>query len=306
MADLPGRAPVPLRVVLPEEAGPDDRLRELLEQLRAEAGQADRDGDDSAAADLRRAAVALACRYGALTREALPGPDPTPVRATCFGDFRLCAGGRPLTLSGLRPRARSALRLLALQAGRPVHREVLLAALWPEADPLSASRSMLTTLSSVRAVLGETGATRALTREGAAYRLDATAVVTDLALADAALHAAKQLRADRPAEADAAYERALDLYAGELLVEEGPADWVVEPREEWRTRMAAAAYEQAVLRYSAGRPAAAVAAARRGLAVDRNSDPLWRVLLAALRADDDAAAAERAEAEYGQVLASLT
>ncbi|MCW2779296.1 MAG: transcriptional regulator, family, partial [Frankiales bacterium] len=257
------------------------------------------------AADLRRAAVALAGRHGAATRDDVPRAPEAPARATCFGSFSLVVDGRPLPLSGLRPRARSVLRLLALQGGRPLHREVLLASLWPETDQVSAARSMLTTLSSVRAVLVSTPAEGALSREGAAYRLDPEAVVTDVALADAALDRARRAAADLAADADGAYVAALDLYAGELLAEEGPAEWVVEPREDWRVRMAGAAHELAVLRYRRGQTAAAAAAARRGLAVDRRSDQLWRVLVAALRAGEDDVAAERAESDYGSLLSEL-
>jgi DNA-binding SARP family transcriptional activator len=216
----------------------------------------------------------------------------------------MSVAGRPLPLSGLRPRARSALRLLALQGGRPLHREALLDALWPEADQVSGSRSMLTTLSSVRSVLATTPAAGALVREGAAYRLDPDAIVTDVALADQALQRARRARATAGTDADAAYVSALGLYGGELLTEEGPAEWVVQPREAWRARMAGAAHELAVLRYARGEATAAADAARQGLSVDRHSDPLWRVLIASLRAGEDDAAAERAASDYACVLAS--
>ena len=278
-------------------------MRRLLEELSSEAAQADREGDASGAEALRSAAVALACRHGAATREVVPVSPDGPARATCFGSFSLTVGGRPLALTSLRPRARSALRLLALQGGRPLHREALLDALWPEADAVSGARSMLTTLSSVRAVLATTPAAGALVREGAAYRLDPEAVVTDVALADQALQRARRARVQATADADAEYVGALDLYAGELLAEEGPAEWVVEPREAWRARMSAAAHELAVLRYARGQATSAADAARHGLAVDRHSDPLWRVLIASLRAGEDDAAAERAASDYALVLA---
>lgn len=294
---------VALRALLPVQGGPDSRVRRLLDELRIEAAHADREGDATAAAELRAAAVALACRHGAATRELVPSARDRLTRATCFGSFSISVGGRPLPLSTLRPRARSALRLLAVQGGRPLHREALLDALWPEADQASAARSMLTTLSSVRSVLAATPAAGALVREGAAYRLDPDAVVTDVALADQALVRARRARNQAGVDADAEYVVALDLYAGELLAEEGPAEWVVEPRESWRARMAGAAHELAVLRYTSGQTTAAAVAARQGLAVDRHSDPLWRVLIAALRAGEDDAAAERASADYACLLA---
>ena len=219
--------------------------------------------------------------------------------------FSLTVGGHPLALAALRPRARSTLRLLALHAGQPVHREVLLASLWPEADEASASRSLLTTLSSLRTALREGGAEGALQREGAAYLLSAQTVLTDLTLADRALARARRYRDTAPEDADAAYVHALDLYAGEVLAEEGPAEWVSRPREQWSARMSTAAHELAVLRYRRGQLTGAVAAARRGLTLDRWSDPLWRVLIAALRAGDDSVSADRAEGEYTALLVDL-
>lgn len=292
---------VALRALPQQPSGAVREVQALLEALRIEAAEADRDGDGVAADDLRRAAVALACRHGAATRADVPSRD-TPARAACFGSFSLSAGGRPLPLGSLRPRARSVLRLLALQGGRPLHREVLLSALWPESDQASAARSMLTTLSSLRGVLAMTPAAGALVRDGAAYRLLPEVVVTDIALAERSL---EQARHAPSREVDAAYESALDLYAGDLLEEEGPAEWVVEPREQWRQRMAGASHELAVLRYRRGQTGPAVRAARRGLAVDRHSDALWRVLVASLRADDDQMAADRAEGDYASLLQEL-
>ena len=106
MSDIPGAAlsAVPLRA-LPQQQTPDHRLRALLGELRAEAAQADRDGDGAAADTLREAAVALASRHGAVTRLTLPAQD-GPARATCFGAFSLTVGGHPLALAALRPRAR--------------------------------------------------------------------------------------------------------------------------------------------------------------------------------------------------------
>ncbi len=292
---------VPLRAP-PQPCTPDSRLRSLQVELRAEAFQADREGDGASAVALRAAAVALASRHGAVTRLTLPAHD-EPARATCFGAFSLSVAGRPLALSGLRPRARSTLRLLALHAGQPVHREVLLASLWPEADESSASRSLLTTLSSLRTALRDGGVDGALQREGSAYLLGAQAVLNDLTLADRALARARRYRDTAPEDADAAYVHALDLYAGELLAEEGPAEWVSGPREQWRARMSTAAHELAVLRYRRGQLTEAVAAARSGLGLDRWSDPLWRVLIAALRAGADDVSADRAENDYTALLA---
>ncbi len=297
-------------------AAPAQRTADDLADLEALQGalrHAQRVGDDEDAVALLRAMayvhglhgepeVALALRQHAarLRQQAVsPGLD-----ITCFGPFEVLDDGRPVSLAALRPRARAVLRLLALHAGRPVHREALLAALWPEADAVAAGRSLQTTVSSLRAVLAGSLAGEALVREDGAYRLTA-AVSTDVERADRALERAAALRGTSPELAAAAYEGALDLYAGDLLEEEGPAEWVVEHRSAWRVRITTAAGDLARLELQRGRPTAAARAARRGLAVDRLVDGLWRVLVEALHADGDVATAHAATQEYDALLQQL-
>ncbi len=292
---------VALRALPQQPSGAVREVQALLEALRIEAAEADRDGDGVAADDLRRAAVALACRHGAATRADVPSRD-TPARAACFGSFSLSAGADP-SLWAVCARGRAAsCGCSRCRAADPFTARSCCPLCGPRADQASAARSMLTTLSSLRGVLAMTPAAGALVRDGAAYRLLPEVVVTDIALAERSL---EQARHAPSREVDAAYESALDLYAGDLLEEEGPAEWVVEPREQWRQRMAGASHELAVLRYRRGQTGPAVRAARRGLAVDRHSDALWRVLVASLRADDDQMAADRAEGDYASLLQEL-
>ena len=90
------------------------------------------------------------------------GHDALAIRA--FGRFEMLVGDRQVDLAGLKPRPRALLRLLALNAGRPVHREVLIDSLWPEADPDTAARSLHVALSAIRHELqpgGQPGQRRA-------------------------------------------------------------------------------------------------------------------------------------------------
>ena len=68
----------------------------------------------------------------------------------CFGRFELRVGGKARALSGVRPKARAVLRLLALHAGRPVHREVLIDALWPDLDATAGTHNLQVCVSSLR------------------------------------------------------------------------------------------------------------------------------------------------------------
>ncbi|MBM3679538.1 MAG: PAS sensor protein, partial [Actinobacteria bacterium] len=60
----------------------------------------------------------------------------------CLGGLSLRLRGRDVDLGRLKPRARSLLRLLAMHEGRPVHREVLMEALWPECDLFTGGRNL--------------------------------------------------------------------------------------------------------------------------------------------------------------------
>jgi DNA-binding SARP family transcriptional activator len=226
-----------------------------------------------------------------------------PFGVCCLGGLRLSLDGEP-DLRALTPRARSLLRLLALHEGRPVHREVLMEALWPGADPSSSGRNLQVLVSNLRQVL-EPGRGRGddtlVARDGDAYRLalpedveiDVTAFRRTLARARACRD---------PKTAAVAYARALDLYVGELFPEEGPADWVLEPRELLLAEAVEAARDLAEALLVLGDPLAAVRACRRGLALDRQDATLWRLCIVAYEAAGDASAAERARERQRRAL----
>ncbi len=98
---------------------------------------------------------------------------------------------------------------------------------------------------------------------------------------------------------------ALELYGGDLLPEDGPADWVVERRERCRLLAVGAAQLLAELCLAAGDAAEAASACGAGLAVDRYHDPLWRLLIEARERAGDPGAASRARQEYAALLSGL-
>jgi len=83
------------------------------------------------------------------------------------------AGGEPVDLGAVKPRARKLLHVLAIHADRSVHREVLIEELWPGTDPDVGARNLHVALSSLRQLLLAepcSGAVR-IVREGTGYRL---------------------------------------------------------------------------------------------------------------------------------------
>jgi DNA-binding SARP family transcriptional activator len=97
----------------------------------------------------------------------------------------------------------------------------------------------------------------------------------------------------------------LSSYAGDLLPEDGAADWVIDPRERYRTLAVGAAATLAELHLDRGDAESAAGAAARGVHIDRYHDRCWRVLIRAHEAQGDHAAAQRALRGYRDVLDSL-
>jgi DNA-binding SARP family transcriptional activator len=238
------------------------------------------------------------------------GSVPT-ITVRCFGTFRMTVDGAPVDLAAIKPRVRSLVRLLALQGGDPVHRERIIQCLWPdEPDVKVGTRNLQVAVSSLRQLVEpgvQRGAAAVVVRDGDGYRLalqDETA--SDLSTFWRAIDRGRLARAARDSPAAvAAYGEALDAYAGDLLADEGPAEWVVAERDRCRLAVGDAAQVVADLAMEAGDHLAAITACERGLRIDAYRDGLWRSLVAAYESAGDKAASTRASARYQGVLAEL-
>jgi DNA-binding SARP family transcriptional activator len=231
-----------------------------------------------------------------------------PVEIRCFGAFAMAVWGRPVDLAALKPRPRAVLRLLAVNAGRPVHREVIQEALWQDVEPDAGARSLHVALSALRRELEPppgNGGHEILVREGDAYRLaipEGSRV--DVLVFDEALQRARSARGRDDGAAVAAYRAAIAGYAGDLLPEDGPADWIVARRDRARADYVEAALGLAEL-VVAEQPAEAAAVCTAALGIDAYHDPLWRLLVEARERAGDWAAAASARASYTRMLADL-
>ncbi|WTW92442.1 winged helix-turn-helix domain-containing protein [Streptomycetaceae bacterium NBC_01309] len=175
-----------------------------------------------------------------------------PVDIRCFGGFTVRLGGRPLDLLTLTPQSRVLFRLLALHAGRPVHREVLAAAMWPDAPADAAFHRLQTAVYKLRRFLepgrGRRGASEFVPFEDGAYRLRLPeGSYLDIAAAEDALARARQAaaRGDVPGETRILREL-LAVADAILLPETGPEEWVVGPRDRWLDAATEARYRLAV------------------------------------------------------------
>jgi DNA-binding SARP family transcriptional activator len=241
-----------------------------------------------------------------------PG-DEVPAELRVLGGFDLRLAGRELDWSRLRPRARTTLRLLALHEGRPVHRETLVETLWPDLSAAAGMHSLQVAVSSLRRFL-DPGAARGeselLARAGDTYQLSLPAGSrSDLAEFEACLREWRELRAAPGAAAAAdraaALRRAMVVYRGDLLPEDGPAEWVVRERDRLRHDAAEAATALGAAEFAAGDPATAARVLERALRIDPFRDPAWRLLIRAHSDVGDVAAAARARRDYTRVLTDL-
>lgn len=265
----------------------------------------------------RAAAEAAAAETGLSVSSFLGGrPQPVPVGGDaglvlrCFGPLEVTLDGEPLDLGPIKPRVRSLLRVLALHAGRPVHKDRLVDWLWPgEGDVRVGTRNLQVAVSSLRQLLEPgvaRGAAAIVVREGDTYRLQLGAGAVDLVEFDDQVAIARHARAAGEHEvALAALDRALGLYRGELLADEGAAEWVSAERDRLRLTAADASQLRAEVLVEAGQFTDAATEADRGLRIDQYRDALWRLLVSANTAAGDPAAARRSQERYDAVLREL-
>ncbi|GAA1516368.1 BTAD domain-containing putative transcriptional regulator [Agromyces terreus] len=231
------------------------------------------------------------------------------VTVSCFGGFRLRLDGVDADLRLVRPQARTLLRMLALNAGAPLHRELIADLLWTDLGSESAMHALHVSVSSLRRIAPGSGRGEGgiVERVGEAYRLglagggDCDLVDFDAHLSEAAVAKARR----EPATARDRLVSALDLYTGDVLPEDGPAEWAVGARERYRHRASEAASSLAHLHAHFGETHAAVAAARRAVEIDPWLDESWRTLVAMHEQAGDVIAARRAQQGYRNMRAAL-
>jgi serine/threonine-protein kinase PknK len=319
--ELSGLAALAQGAALADEAELD-RARELLEPLgtwrwhhnlcRSLPGApgAGPSGEEGWGEAQRSSALARRrngwCRAGGTAPDTVRGAP--PVRLRCLGGFSLDIGGRRVDESPAKPMERALLHLLAMRAGEPTHREILIEALWPASAPDAGRHRLQVAVSSLRRLLAayEQYGTL-LAREGEAYRLaigsDASVDVWQF---DVHVRVAALARtAGEAAGEERDLAAALAAYGGPLLPADGPAEWVVAERARLEASAVDAAARLARLRLDAGTFAAAADAARCGLAIDRYRDELWNLLIEANQRSGHRAEAGRARRSYAAVLDEL-
>lgn len=225
-----------------------------------------------------------------------------PAEVRCLGPFTLTVADQPVDLGGLRPQARRLLRLLSMQYGRPMHEERLVAALWPDVSLDRAKHRLHVAVSSVRTLLRARGG---VARQGSTYLLALPdGSVVDVVAFETALGRWRTGKDGR--DLDQVRELGADVlewYRGELLVEEGTAEWVLTRREAVRADAVGVAAELGRLELDRGDVSRAVEVCARGLTVDERDYRLWTLLAEARRREGNPGAARRARQLYRELVA---
>ena len=232
------------------------------------------------------------------------------IEMRCFGSFILCVDGRPIDLGAARPKSRSLLRWLAVAGGSPIHRETIIAALWPDDDQPTATRKLHVTVTSLRRLLDgvESQRTRPLVlREGQStgWTWRPTCGWTS----SSSLACFPRPKRPRP------WRVRLDHGgAGGCArpVHRGPASRGGARGVGHRgTRTAAHPGGDAAGRLAellndthASMPRV-ITCCERGLRIDRYADGLWKRLIASHESSGDLARAARLRSQYSEMLAEL-
>ncbi len=173
--------------------------------------------------------------------------------------------------------------LLLNRNGRSVPRDVLTAALWPDAEPDASRNRLHVTLHALRADLQTACEVPVVVFDKQGYQINsALDVWVDIEEFDNA--AARGGRAEREHAADAAlaaYVEATFEYRGDLLSDHPYDDWTLLPRERYRVRMLDVLGRAAHLAYDTGRYAEAVESGQRLLALDFCREDMHRLLMRA-------------------------
>ena len=229
------------------------------------------------------------------------------MRLTCLGGFALTVGGQAVDLSGLRPRARVLLYVLALHHGQPVHREQLIDAVWPEASQASGTRSLQVAVSSIRhQLLGAGLPELSLRRQGDGYALDLPGVSDQLRIFERLVAEGRRLEsAGRLADSLGIRVEALDAYTGDLLPEVGSAEWALPERERLKLLAAGVGTDCARLALELGEVETGIPVARRSVQIEPYQDTTWQLLADLLDRSGDHTAAALARREHARIQAAL-
>jgi DNA-binding SARP family transcriptional activator len=157
------------------------------------------------------------------------------LRVFFFGQFEMLCDGEPMQL-GRNGKALTILKYLMANRRRPVSQDHLMGWLWPESNLKKARWSLNSAIHGLRKLLGGCSSslsTNYVSLEDGYYRLSpAVGVWTDVEEFEERYEEGRRLQKGGQAGAAAQhYERAIELYRGDYLIEDLYDDWTMVERE---------------------------------------------------------------------------
>jgi len=198
------------------------------------------------------------------------------VQIRLLGGFIVERGGQPVDPGAWRLRkARTLVKLLTLQGDQRLHRDLLLAALWPDRDQGSALNNLHQALHVARRALAGDGPTDGLLE----LRNDVVVLQAD-GLVEVDVRRFEKLTTHARASGDLVDLRAaVEAYTGDLLPEDRFKPWAAQPRAELRHSFCDLLTDMAEQAAAKGNEAEALDAAQRALAVDPLHERAVRALM---------------------------
>jgi predicted ATPase/DNA-binding SARP family transcriptional activator len=205
--------------------------------------------------------------------------DDVGVQIRLLGGFEVTVSDRMVAADAWRLRkAKTLVKLLALARGHRLHREALVAVLWPDRDGASATNNLHQALYVARRALAGTSGALCCLRDDVVLLSDGTMPWLDTDAFEAACRRAHQTR--NPDD----YRAAAELYRGDLLPEDRFEDWSEGPREALRERHLGLHAEYADVLSDRGEHTQAVEIASVVTAADPFHEVAHRTLMTALAA----------------------
>ena len=202
----------------------------------------------------------------------------------CFGPFSVFRRGQHIAAEQFtRSKALVLLKMLALKAGAPLSRDLLIERLWPGVDPRSGANRLHGVVHALRSVIEPHRTERRwlyIRNHGELYYLDMDAGV-DVDVLRYRLLVGRGLQAplERRAKGIGHLEEAVELYRGDLFEDEPYADWCETERRELRELHLSALSHLAHLHTLEHDGEKAVDCLRRALRLDPLREDLHRALI---------------------------
>jgi DNA-binding SARP family transcriptional activator/Tfp pilus assembly protein PilF len=202
----------------------------------------------------------------------------SPLEIETLGGFRVRSGGKPVPSNAWQSKkARDLVKILVSSRGRPMPRDVLLEALWPDEDPTVTSNRLSVALSTLRRVLDpeqQFPSDHFIAGDRLSAHISREDVVVDVEVFLQEAFEGLDLRASgRQAEAKERLVDAEAMYAGDFLEEDVYEEWSVSLREQARSTYITVAVALADDARRAGDFEAAIRYDLRVLERDRFNEP---------------------------------